>query len=213
MALGPLGVHAAARLEWQFLAQRLAVLGDVGDLGYRARGADVAGVDEVALFAAEEGEAEVADRGVGDDRDGGLQAAAFDRGLVSARGISIDLAVEDEGEARQSARARDRVDRARSAAGRAAASSSSPSPIGWRPAHCVAASSVSEQMLPRWRWSICEGVGERHRERLDVGVAGSRPEVELRARVGGAAVALRPPSWLIVIFGLKGRVAQLTTLK
>ena len=58
-----------------FWVSLLAVLGDVFDRRDDRLVAEAAGVDQVALLAAEEGEAEVADRGVGDDRDDGLQGA------------------------------------------------------------------------------------------------------------------------------------------
>ena len=114
----------AGGLDLDLLARGLAVLAGVGDRDDGPVLADVAGVDQVAGLAAEDGQREVADRGVGDDRDGRLQAPAGGR-RVGPRD-QLDLAVEDEGQPRQAAGARDRVDRARRAAGRAAASSSSP---------------------------------------------------------------------------------------
>ena len=58
-----------------------------------------------------------------------------------------------------------------------------------------------------------EGVRERHRERLDVGVAGAGPQVELERRVPGPRGRLAAAELATVIFGLKGSGAQLTTWK
>ncbi len=78
--------------ERQFLGQGRPVLGDVGDARDRRDGAKRAGVGQVACFAAEEGEAEVADRGVGDDRNRRLQTA-FD-GLRVGPWDQVHLAIE-----------------------------------------------------------------------------------------------------------------------
>ena len=70
---------AAGGLELDGFRAGLAALGGVGDLGHRRVGADVAGVDQVAGLAAEDVEAEVADRRVGDDWDRRLQQPAPSR--------------------------------------------------------------------------------------------------------------------------------------
>ena len=84
-AAGLASVALLARLFSDFQGQQgalilifcvdLAVLRRVFDL---ASPAEVAGVDQVAVLAAEDGEVEVADRGVGDDRDRGLAGARLD---------------------------------------------------------------------------------------------------------------------------------------
>src|ERR1044072_7170027 len=74
-------------------------------------GADIASVHQVANLAAEEVEAEMADRSVGDDGNGGPQAAPAVC-LGYGAGHKVDLAVEDEGQARKDAGAGDRVDTA-----------------------------------------------------------------------------------------------------
>ena len=58
-----------------------------------------------------------------------------------------------------------------------------------------------------------QGVGQGQRERFDVGVAFAGVEVEADRGSWPRAVALWPPSWVIDIFGAKGRVAQLTAWK
>src|ERR1044072_2961744 len=102
---------AAGGLDRNVLVQRPAALGPEADLDDRTLGAEVAGVDQVALLAAEDRQAEVPDRGVGDDRGDGPQLAV-DRGRLGARD-EVDLAGEDERQARQPAGPGDRVDGAR----------------------------------------------------------------------------------------------------
>ena len=59
----------AGGLRLDLLGHRLAVLAVEFDRGDDRRAAEALGVCQIALVAAEEGEAEVADRGVGDGRD------------------------------------------------------------------------------------------------------------------------------------------------
>ena len=59
-----------------------------------------------------------------------------------------------------------------------------------------------------------EGFRQGDGDRFDVGVAGAGVEVELQGSGPcRAAVALWPPSWVIVIFGAKASVTQLTAWK
>ena len=69
------GLATARGLDLEVLGQAPAVLGGVADLRDRPVGAEVPGVGEIAVLTAEDVEVEVADRGVGDDRDGRPQAA------------------------------------------------------------------------------------------------------------------------------------------
>ena len=66
-------------------------------------GTDVPGIDQVPRLAAKDGQGEVADRSVGDDRNGGLELAGAVLGdcFGFRPRDEIDLAVEDEGEFRQ----------------------------------------------------------------------------------------------------------------
>ena len=130
----------------------------------------------------------------------------------SARGDQVDLAVEDEGEARQAAGAGDRVDRARERLveqrrRRRRVADRLPAGALCRGQLFLGADVAEVALVDR------EGLREGHRERFDVGVAGAGPEVESRLgfllRAGGLAL----PICVIVIFGLKGRVAQLTAWK
>ena len=70
-----------------------------------------------------------------------------------------------------------------------------------------------EQRLPRWRWSISKAFGRV--TATDLMLASPGRVVRSKRRLGFwlRAVAFRPPSWLIVIFGAKGSVAQLTAWK
>src|SRR3954451_2154415 len=77
--LGP--CLATRRLGLDVLAQLGAVLGLVFDRRDDRLVAEAPGVDQVALLGAQELQAEVADRGVGDDRDDGFQGALGRRGF------------------------------------------------------------------------------------------------------------------------------------
>ena len=71
---------AAGHPERDLLVDGAAVLGGDADFDARpASAAEGAGVGEIAARAAEELKVEMADLGVGDDRDGGPQAPALDR--------------------------------------------------------------------------------------------------------------------------------------
>src|SRR5262245_33096642 len=74
-----LGPASAGRPGLDLLGQFASALGHVLDLGYDRFRAEAAGVDQVALPAAEQGEAEVSDRRIRDDRNGGLQGAIAPR--------------------------------------------------------------------------------------------------------------------------------------
>src|SRR6476659_6279105 len=91
---------AAGGLELDRLRVRLAVLAGVFDPGDRRVSADVARVDQVSGLAAEDVEAEVADRCIGHHRHRGLQLTPAGR-LRFGPGHQVDLAVEDEGQFRQ----------------------------------------------------------------------------------------------------------------
>ena len=123
--------------------------------------------------------------------------------VVSARGHEVDLAVEDEGEARQAAGAGDGVDRAaerlveqrrrrRRLADRACV-----------PAHSVSTSSFSEQMLPRWRWSIAKACGRVTARDLMLASPGRVRRSKRSCGFFARFVSLRPPTCRTVIFGLK----------
>src|SRR3978361_1545996 len=68
-------------------------------------------------------------------------------------------------------------------------------------------------MLPRWRWSIAKAFGSVTATDLMLASPGRvlRSNWMLGSWLRG--VCPRPPSWVIVILGLKGRVAQLTAWK
>ena len=153
----------------------------------RAVRAEAAGVREVALLAAEEGELEVADRHVG-DTDFGAQVSRLAPSSIRP-GDDGHLAAEDEGDVWQAAVARDRVGGPSSGFSSSGVSSLAV-PIGWRPAHCSVSSSALEQMLPRWRWSISKAFGRVTAIDLMLASPARVSEVELQARVLARAVAL-----------------------
>ena len=131
---------------------------------------------------------------------------------VSARGHEVDLAVEDEGQARQAAGARDRVDRAgerlveqrrrrRRLADRGAAGA------------LFSASSFSEQMLPRWRWSISKAFGSVTESDLMLASPGAGPQVELEAGLPARRGCLAAAELADRHLRLEGEGAQLTAWK
>ena len=86
----------AGGLDLDALGAGTTVLSGEGDFDHRHVGAEVTGVGEVTVLAAKDDEVEVADRRIGDDRHGGLQATTGDRRTFSP-GDEVDLAVEQEG--------------------------------------------------------------------------------------------------------------------
>ena len=86
-------------------------------------------------------------------------------------------------------------------------------PIGWRPAQSSFSSCVFEQMLPRCSWSISSAVGSVTAS--DLMLASPGRVVRSKRRPGSALrrVALGPPSWRTVIFGLNGSEKQLIAWK
>ena len=120
----------------------------------------------------------MADRRVGDDRNRRLQRALRVE-KDSARGTSRDLAVEDEGEARQAALAGDRVDRAGERLveqrGRRRRGADRLPAGAFRAAKFGLGAEVAEMALVDR-----EGLRQGHRERFDVGVAGPGLEVEAK---------------------------------
>jgi hypothetical protein len=95
--------RGAGTLELDLLVEGLAVLSGEGDLGGRPMGAEIAGVDQVSVLAAEDDEVEVADRRIGYDGDRGPQATGEVCGFGA--GDEVDLAAEEEGESGQAAAA------------------------------------------------------------------------------------------------------------
>jgi hypothetical protein len=109
VALGARPPFAARSFESDFLSAALAVLRNEGDFGKRPVGAETAGIDQVSMLTAEDDEMEVTDGRIGHNGNRGPQAASDVRGFGT--GDNVDLAVEEEGEARQASAATDRVDR------------------------------------------------------------------------------------------------------
>ena len=85
-------------------------------------------------------------------------------------------------------------------------------PIGVRPAHCFSASSFSEQMLPRWRWSISKAFERVTLSDLMLASPGRVLRSNCSCGFFALLVPLRP-TCLTVIFGLKPKEAQLTAWK
>ena len=125
----------------------------------------------------------------------------------------MDLAVEDEGEPRQAAGAGDRVDRALRSGSSSSGVRVDALPIGVLPAQWSAASSFSEQMLPRWLWSIANALGRVTASDLMLASPGrvrrSNCSVGFWPRAGVLAAAELPDRHL----RLEPSEAQLTTWK
>src|SRR4051794_4513386 len=159
----------------------LPVLGVETDTDQRRMDTEAARIREIPLLPAEDEEVEVADRSVGDDRNRGLESAAGD-GLAFRAGQKVDLPVEKEGQPRQAAGARYRIDRAaerlvEKGRGRP------------RRADLPAAGALScrEFFLAAELSEVTlidlEGVRQGHRQRFDVRVPCARGEVDFKTRV------------------------------
>src|SRR5262245_61766546 len=98
----PFHLCRAGRDHLYLLGLRLAVLTVEGDCNDRRVYAEVTRVGQIAMLAAEDDEVEMADRSVGDDRDFRLQAPSADGLRVGPRD-QVDLAAQEEGEARKTA--------------------------------------------------------------------------------------------------------------
>ena len=128
-------------------------------------------LDQVALFAAEEGQPEVADRDVGNGGDDPFSGGPpLDRG-GHRFGDHGDLASEDEGEVGQFAETTDGVGGAGKGLFEEWGSRSETVPIAWRPAQCSAAGSFGADVAEVALVDL-EGLGQGYGYRFDVGVAG-----------------------------------------